>query len=95
MRDCVVDFICHMSARAVEADRDIHDLQKKKGSLRIAVIKTFCTRISRTDSDFHGFFKGFSVPIRQIREFRVQNHGNSQRARRKKVERRSKGYGTE
>jgi len=34
LRDCVVDFICHKSALAVEADRDIHDLQKKKEEAR-------------------------------------------------------------
>ncbi len=35
-------------------------VQIKFGSLGIGVIKIFCTRIlRRTDTDFHGFFKGF------------------------------------
>ena len=50
------------------------------GSLGIGVIKTFCTRITRKNTDKHGFLKAFSVRFRVIREIRVQNHGNSQRA---------------
>jgi hypothetical protein len=50
------------------------------GSLGIAVIKTFWTRISRTTRIFTDFFRAFSVRLRAIRVICVQNHGNSQRA---------------